>query len=486
MLNLHGKVFLGFWLSMLGIVGAWLITDQYIKQFPEHQEVRQDLNLDFGEPPPREFDGPRSRRPPHRDSPPPPRAIFRIHYALQNLPLEELPEWIEDLESKMNMRVLVYNRQGHEIFQAKEVPGSFEVLEKLGGERRRASLRQSDKVFYAQEIFRPEEGRLAAVIVSLPPRSPFLHALTQYLWLRLLLAVIFTALISFFVSRFLTRPLKALQLAARRLAEGELDTRIDVPISGGDESARLGRDFNTMADQLQQQIEAQKRLLNDVSHELRSPLARLRVALALAERDPENAEAQLTRIDHETERLDELIGQLLEMPDYDLELEDSIDLVGLLEELCADAHYEAQLQQKQVVLSCEPAEAVQPTKGDLLKKALENVIRNAVHYTSEHSEVEVSLICLENTYQIRVCDQGIGAPEEMLEKLFEPFFRVDEARTRETGGYGLGLSIARQAILRHKGAIRAFNRTGYEAGLCIEIDLPFGDSVQSDLNATLA
>ncbi len=228
-----------------------------------------------------------------------------------------------------------------------------------------------------------------------------------------------------------------------------------------------------MADQLQQQIEAQKRLLNDVSHELRSPLARLRVALALAERDPDTAAQQMTRIEHETERLDELIAQLLQVPEYNLELEDSVDLVGLLRELCTDAHYEAQVENKQVHFECVLHEAVLPTKGDLLKKAIENVIRNAVHYTASNSSVHVNLRSEGSQFAVRVCDQGEGAPESALERIFEPFYRVDEARTRETGGYGLGLSIARQAVLKHKGSIIAFNRTEPgEKGLCIEISLP--------------
>jgi two-component system sensor histidine kinase CpxA len=472
MFNLHAKVFLGFWLAMLGIVGAWLLTDQYIKQFPEHNAAEEYLDWNRADGPPDEFDRGR-RRPPPGNFTPPPKAIFRIHYALQNMTLAELPTWIQEIEQRMNVRILLFNRQGEEIFGAEIFPGSKEVMEKLSGRRRIASLRRAENQLFAQEIYRPDEGRLAAVVVKLPPRSPFVHALTQYLWLRLLLAVVFTGVISFLVSRYLTRPLKALQLASQQLAGGELDTRIKVPDSGGDETARLGRDFNSMADQLQQQIEAQKRLLRDVSHELRSPLARLRVALALAERDPDSVSQQLARIEHETERLDELIAQLLQLPEYELELEDSVDLVGLMAELCADAHFEARAQNKLVQFQCELAEAVLRTKGDLLKKAIENVIRNAVHYTPENSAVKVSLDSDSGHFNIRVCDQGEGAPESMLDKLFEPFFRVDEARTRATGGYGLGLSIAKQAVLKHKGSIQAFNLgSGGKQGLCIEIKLP--------------
>ncbi len=164
------------------------------------------------------------RRPPRRDHPPPPRAIFRIHYALQNLSLEELPGWIADTEQRLHLRIFIFNRQGEEIFDAEPLPGSRKILAQLTGRQRFAQLREGNNLLFAQQINRPDEGRLAAVVVNLPPKSPFIHALTQYLWLRLLLAVVFTGLISFLVSRYLTQPLKALQFAARRLAEGELNT----------------------------------------------------------------------------------------------------------------------------------------------------------------------------------------------------------------------------------------------------------------------
>ena len=181
--------------------------------------------------------------------------------------------------------------------------------------------------------------------------------------------------ISYAVSRYLTRPLKNLQQTSRELAGGNLAARIKVSARGGDETDELARDFNTMAEQLQEKVQAQKRLLNDVSHELRSPLARLRVALALAEREPQGNAEQLQRIETETGRLDELIGQLLSVPDNHTEMEDSIDVVGLLHELCADAGYEAQTECKLVEFESMLDEAVVCSHGDLLKRALENIIR---------------------------------------------------------------------------------------------------------------
>ena len=279
------------------------------------------------------------------------------------------------------------------------------------------------------------------------------------MWLRLLLAVIISGAISYGISRYLTRPLKNLQQASRALADGDLATRIAVPVKGGDETSELARDFNSMAEQLQAKIQAQKRLLGDVSHELRSPLARMRVALALAEKEPSRTAEQLHRIELETERLDTLIEQLLTAPDTRTHMEDSIDLVALLREVCDDAGFEAQAQNKRLQLACAAADAVVRSHADLLKKAFENVIRNAVHYTLPGTCVRVRLTRQGTNWLVCIEDQGPGVPDDQLEKIFEPFYRIDEARQRETGGFGLGLSIARRAIEQHGGTICATHAT---------------------------
>ncbi len=464
-MNLHAKVFLGFWLSMLCIAATWLITDQHLRVLPAVEGFDE---LGAWEPAASARRGGPERRARHGELPP--QVIFRVFYSLRDRPLDELPAWIGQLERRLGLRVLVFDRQGEEIFGAETLPGAMAALRKLGGQRRRALHREGGMILFAQEFNRPDGERLAAV-VALPPASPFMHALRHFLWLRLLLAVVITGLISFAVSRYLTRPLQALRLAARRLAAGELDARIDAPPAGGDETAQLARDFNAMAERLQQQIQGQKRLLYDISHELRSPLARLRVALALAERNPGSAAEQLARIEREAGRLDELIGQLLEIPRHDIALADCVDLVALLSGLCADADYEARADGKRVLFHTALRRAPQRAHADLLRRAFENVIRNAVHHSPRQSRVDVSLAGAGQGFAVEVCDRGEGLPAELLERVFEPFYRVDDARSRETGGFGLGLSIARQAVLRHGGRIRARPRAE-GGGLCVAIALP--------------
>ena len=447
---------------------------------PDHDRERGFRGPDGGQREPRSFDrpppdmrsGPGQRRPdanPEAKGLRPPRDLYRIYYALQNISDEDLPAWIERTENKVGLKIFIVDREGNDILGRDLVPGTDKVVEKLSGFRRRTALREGRVSLFGQEIHRPGQGMVIAIIANTLPASPIVKALTEHLWLRLLLAIVISGLISYAVSRYLTRPLKQLQLASRKLASGDLDARIDVPDRGGDETDELARDFNSMAEQLQREMQAQKRLLRDVSHELRSPLARLRVALALAEKQPENLAEQLRRIERETERLDELIGQLLAVPEGKINLEDSLDLVMLLQELSDDANFEAQQENKSILYRTALDEAVVKTRGDLLKKALENVIRNALSYTNPGTSVLIELDKTTEFFVVSVTDQGPGIPESALDKIFEPFYRVDDARQRETGGYGLGLSIASRSIKQHNGSIRAEN-TG--TGLMVHISLP--------------
>jgi signal transduction histidine kinase len=458
-MNLFAKIFIGFWLSSIAIIGSWLLAAQYFDPPPEASDA-------FAPPP---HSKGRPGRPPGGAAPGAPRHIYRLFYGLQTVNAKDLPVWIEKQEKRDNLEIFLVDQEGSEIFGKELSPGVDRVLKKLAGFRRRASHREGRVMFFGQEFYRPEWGSINLIIAQSPPASPFIKYLTDHLWLRLLLALMISGAISYVVSRYLTRPLKNLQQASRSLADGNLDTRITVSARGGDETDELARDFNSMAKQLQEKIQSQKRLLNDVSHELRSPLARLRVALALAEEDPSRVAELLKRIDHETERLDELIGQLLAVPDAAIELEDSLELVTLLRELCGDAGFESQQHDKQIRFSSDLAEAIVSSHGDLLKKAFENVLRNAVQYSPPGSVIEVSLTKIAGNYLITIEDSGPGIPEPDLQRIFEPFYRVDAARQRETGGFGLGLSIARRAIDQHGGSITATNK---HPGLRVTIQLP--------------
>ena len=245
-----------------------------------------------------------------------------------------------------------------------------------------------------------------------------------------------------------------------------------------DEMAQLVRDFDTMAERLEATVNAQARLLNDISHELRSPLARLNVASALAhQRAGVEAHSALERIDLEAERLNELIGGLLTIARLDSgndARQKSPILVGeMIEGIAADADFEAQGRNCRVESSIKE-DCVVLGVPILLHSAIENVVRNAARYTREGTSAQITLERGQGgggpEAVIRIVDSGPGVPEEELDKLFRPFYRIDDARGRQTGGVGLGLAITERAVRLHGGTVKASNRP--EGGLQIEIRLP--------------
>lgn len=438
------RIFLGFWLVTITVLGSWLIAAQYFESRPQATSS---------------------------DSPdgPPARFMQRLVYQLQNRSDAELPALLKTAKEKHGLDIYLIQDNGKDLFNRELVLGATEVGQKIKGQKRRAYLQTPNSNLVAHRIYRSEQGPLKAVVAFKPFKRGFIDALGKNLWLRITLAILVSGLVCFGLSRAMTNQVKQLQMASRRLANGDLSTRIKVREHGGDETDELARDFNSMATQIERQIKTQKRLLGDVSHELRSPLARLRIALALAERDGDNSARHLRRIDNEAERLEELIAQLLSSQTAQTNLDLHIDLVALLEELCSDANFEGKPADKVVEYCSDLNDAVVATHGDLLKKTFENILRNALKYTPPNSVVRTALSQDEEYYVVRIEDQGPGVAESELDKLFEEFYREDTARPRETGGYGLGLSIAKRAVAAHEGDISAENT---DAGLAITVRIP--------------
>ena len=284
----------------------------------------------------------------------------------------------------------------------------------------------------------------------------------------LVTSVAFSALLAWYLSK----PIRNLRWALGAVAEGRLETRVK-PLMGArrDEIADLGQDFDRMAQQLQSLIGAQRRLLHDVSHELRSPLARLQVAIGLARQDPAKLDVTLDRIEREAVRLDEMVGQLLTIARLDAGTRDSredvLELVDFAAVIADDARFEAQSKGRELHFAGR-GEAELRVRGELIQRAFENVIRNAVKYTGEGSGVDVEAWVEQGQFVLRVADRGPGVPESDLEAIFEPFYRA--ANGSSAGGFGLGLAIARRAVTAHGGDIRARNRDG--GGLVVDIRLP--------------
>ena len=289
------------------------------------------------------------------------------------------------------------------------------------------------------------------------------------------ISTILASITCFLLAHYLSKPIWQLRLATQRLASGDLDARAGEKLgSRSDEIADLVRDFDSMADRIRDLLENQKRLLSDISHELRSPLARLRVALALARRrEDESQRLSHERIETEVERLDGMIGRILmlsrlESGEVELRTAD-VDLNGLVEDIIEDARFEGERTGHSIEFTADTHLQVKANE-ELLRSAIENVVRNGLYYTSGKEPMYVSLSGSENGAVLQVRDNGPGVPPETLAHLFRAFYRVDNSRVSRTGGTGLGLAIAERAIKAHGGTITARNATPH--GLIVEIKIP--------------
>lgn len=294
----------------------------------------------------------------------------------------------------------------------------------------------------------------------------------------LLPVLLIGALFCYWLARYLSKPVIRLRAATQELSAGKLTARVeDELLKRRDELGYLGQDFNVMASRIESLVEAQRQLLGDISHELRSPLARQGVALGLARRkgNPEVSGA-LERIGREAERMNQMIGQLLTLSQVENGTDGlnktEIDLKALVNEIVEDADFEARGRERAVrFVVAEPCQV--NGVSDLLRSAIENVVRNGVRHTAEGTEVEVSLTCEQRNGNkfatVGVRDHGKGVPEDAIEDIFRAFYRVEEARDRKTGGTGLGLAIAARAVRLHGGTIKADNAP--DGGLDVRIRL---------------
>jgi signal transduction histidine kinase len=301
------------------------------------------------------------------------------------------------------------------------------------------------------------------------------------LWLTFHDLFVFTVaggIFCFLVIRYLTKPLNQLGEAAASIAEGRIETRVDPSLTHRrDEIAGLARNFDRMAERIEALITGQRRLLGDVSHELRSPLSRLTVALGLVKLSfakqngiEQEAAENLERIGLEARRLDTLIGQLLALTRIDSGVDRGapaqFDLANLLQEVANDGDFEARACHRSVLIEhADPC--MLNGYEELLRSAIENVARNAIRHTADGTTVEVSLQIHNSRASLRVRDYGPGVPETMLQEIFLPFRRIAQ---EDSEGAGLGLAIAERAVHVHRGTIRA--RNAPSGGLIVEIDLP--------------
>ena len=388
----------------------------------------------------------------------------------------EVRRYFEEVRDSLHTRAYLLNDRGEEV-SGRELPRWAESLAKGSEPPRRDFWQRVTPSPFRRQVQVAASGRRYTLVAFLPPSGPFGPGGVP--GLSILIGIISSGLVCYLLARYLTAPVVRLRAATQRLAAGDLSAR-----AGGlgarrrDEMSQLVRDFDTMAERLEATVNAQARLLNDISHELRSPLARLNVASALAhQRAGTEAHSALERIDLEAERLNQLIGGLLTIARLDsgndARQKSPIALGEMIEAIAADADFEAQSRNCRVQ-SLIKEDCVVTGAPILLHSAIENVVRNAARYTREGSSVQITLERGQGhegpEALIRIADSGPGVPEEELDKLFRPFYRIDDARGRRTGGVGLGLAITDRAVRLHGGTVKASNRR--EGGLQVEIRLP--------------
>ncbi len=450
MRSLFWKMFLSFWVALLLFAGATLFTTSHYLEHAQRQN---------------EASSPRERLM---------QSVIEAQLIAERDGVDGLKQWLRERDRREPLPLFLVDSDGADLL-GRPLPAS--VNERLAREERT-----------------PRQGRVAPrprLIIRLPDQREYrlladFHGVTlgrvlarpRVLALPLILATLIGGLVCFLLARSLTAPLGRLRRAAEIYAAGDLSARV-APSLGGrrDEIADLARAFDHMAQRLQEIMSSQRRLVGDVSHELRSPLARLQVALGLARQRTEGrGTAELDRIELEAERLSDLIGQLLSLAKLESGVTtvaiQPVDLAELLEGVASDADFEARAHNRRVTLSSSVPAVIE---GDarLLQSALDNIVRNALRYTADGTSVTLSLTrehAPTEHWCITIHDHGPGVPEAMLPLLFEPFVRVGDARDRASGGYGLGLAIAQRAIRLHAGEVSARNEP--EGGLTVIVRLP--------------
>jgi two-component system sensor histidine kinase CpxA len=382
-----------------------------------------------------------------------------------------LRKYLDDIEESSGIRATLFDPQGKDILNRGISPPGQRVLaaaRRNGESRFHTGLRWT-----GASVVHTAQGDYFLVADVEPLRGFIGQANPGAALLRLAIALLSAGLLCLLIARHITKPIRTLQAVATRIADGDLSVRATPAIAPrSDELGDLAHDFDRMAERVQSLLRKQQELLGDISHELRSPLARLGVSLELAQRGDKEA---LERMQSDLDRLDAMIEQILTLTRLQVregeKLKTPVNLRAILESVADDASFEGQNVGKHVVVEGS-AECWVLGDAALLRSCLENVVRNALRYTAPQTNIEAQ-ITLRNTspaVAVTISDRGPGVPPDALPRLFEAFYRVSESRDRNSGGTGLGLCIAQKVVSLHGGKIVARNREG--GGLVMEIEFP--------------
>lgn len=450
MRSLYWKIFLSFWLATILIIitTAWVI-----------QEITQKSSI-----PAREL-------------------VFMDSYANAAVATFEsghyaaLQKWLEHTGIPRQMTLYLLSSSG-EIIGSQNPPDIVkQISTDLLKRELDSGLIKFGDIIVSHEIHSSSGITYRLIAVSTKPLAHFIEIPWAGLGIRLIIAIVISGPICYFLSLYLTKPLRSLRLAAKSIATGKLNTRVG-HFKGHhrDEIAELSGEFDSMAAQLETIMNSKTRLLQDISHELRSPLARLQIAIELGKKKAGSlANAEFSRMQMECLQLNQLIREILECARLNKPLgqlhRTPVNLSKLLKQMIEDALFEFKDMKPQIRFHETPVSELFIDER-LFYRAVENILRNAIRYASPNPQVTISLYANKNNTEIylEIEDNGPGVPEEQLEWIFNPFYRVDSSREKKTGGYGLGLAIAQQAIKLHQGSIQAINRAN--GGFLVRIMLP--------------
>ncbi len=447
-MSLFLKIFLWFWLAMALIIGGVMLVNWSTSSEPLARQwetfVGESVTINAG-------------------------TSVQIYEAEG---LGGLNEYFKRLELRRRVSTVSFYGENGILIAGKEGKNRGAIVKKAFGSDKPEFERHPEFTLAAKKAF-GSDGKAYVYTVEITRFQPPAF-FTPRLLLQILTVVLMGGLVCYGLAKYLTSPITKLRNATQALADGNFETRVSDKIGKRrDELSKLANDFDEMARRIESLISSEKRLTQDISHELRSPLARMNVALELA-RSKANTDTLplLERLEKESQRLNDLIGQLLTLSKLetgsDTFQKTEIDLGKLVDGLVSDADFEAAAIERGVTLK-ETTDVMVLGNETLLRSAIENVLRNASRYTPKGTKVEVALHLEQQSAVLTIRDFGEGVPDEELEKLFRPFYRISASRDRKSGGIGLGLAIAESAVSNHGGTIRAAN-TGN--GLEVEIRLP--------------
>jgi len=455
MTRLSLKIFFTFWLiTAVIIVGTNIVVHWF--------DITPEGNL-----------------PHNADEEPAKRLLFQIVGNALNRNTEELAKDLRSMPPWSTRFIFAIDHNNQDLLQRTLPPGVMVLAPELTSEQPFGKIQDRNRKIFGRFITLNDGNSIRVITISSgkdegPDRDIIWELFIDNIWPLLLVSILVSGSACYFLARYFTRSINTLQRATQQIAQGDLSVRISHQFAGRrDEIAALGRDFDHMTERLDQAMQEQKRLIKDVSHELRTPLARLQFAVGLAQKRSNGlVDNELARIKQNADYLNNIITDILNLPvqGQKFQLDDVMDLVVLTSTLIESYSIEASEKHVSIEFHCDEEEALIATHGNMLLGVFENILRNALAYTRENTKIQIDLQQVKNQYLVHVTDQGPGIDAHHLENIFKPFFRTDEARARETGGYGLGLAIAYRSVLLHGGQISAINNP--KGGLTVSVTLP--------------